>query len=128
MAIITLTKDNFEETITQNEIVLIDFWAEWCGPCKSFAPIYENVSKTHPTIIFAKVDIDSETELAQSFQVRSIPLLAVIKDKVVIFSEAGVLPQSALENLVQQAIDVDMQAVKKQIQEDIKKEEGDDKS
>lgn len=112
-----LTQANFDETIEKNEIVLIDFWAEWCGPCKSFSEIYETVSNDYPDIVFGKVDIESETELANDFNVRSIPLLMVLKQKVVIFLESGLLPAPAVHDLIAQAKQLDMTEVLKKIKE-----------
>ncbi len=112
MAIVHLTEKNFDSIIQHNPIVLIDFWAEWCGPCKSFAKIYEAVSELFPDIIFAKVNIDEEPSLKEDFQIMSIPQLVIFKDEVVIFSQAGLLPASALKDLVDQAKKVDVNGLK----------------
>ena len=91
MATVELTKDTFEQTIVDNDTVLVDFWAEWCGPCKSFAPVYEKVSEKYPDAVFAKVDTEAEPELSQYFQIRSIPTLMIFRDQVGIFSQPGAL-------------------------------------
>lgn len=117
MATVDLTKESFQETITGNDIVLIDFWAEWCGPCKSFAPIYDKVSESHPDIVFAKVDTEAQQELAQSFQIRSIPTLMIFREQIVIFSQAGMLPESALEELIGKAKELDMDKVRQEVAE-----------
>jgi thioredoxin 1 len=117
MATIELTKDNFEDTIVNNDIVLVDFWAEWCGPCKSFAPTYEKVSENHEGVVFSKVDTEAEQELASYFQIRSIPTLMIFRDKVGIFSQPGALPETALEDLVTQTKGLDMDAIRKEIEE-----------
>src|SRR5437588_11712278 len=108
MAVIELTKDNFEETILNNPTVLIDFWAPWCGPCRGFAPVYERVAEANPDVTFAKINTDEEQELSGAFQIRSIPTLMIFRDQVLLFSQAGALPQTALEELVQKVRDLDM--------------------
>ena len=115
MATQELTQQTFADTVGSNEIVLIDFWASWCGPCRTFAPVYENVSQDNPDIVFAKVDTEAEEGLAGYFQISSIPTLMAIRDGVVLYSQAGALPQPALENLVQAVRDVDMEDVRKQL-------------
>ena len=117
MATVNLTKDTFEETIVNNDIVLVDFWADWCGPCKSFAPTYEKVSEDHAGVVFAKVDTEAEQELASYFQIRSIPTLMIFRDQIGIFSQPGALPENALEDLIQQTKGLDMDAVRKEIEE-----------
>lgn len=111
MPTIDITKDTFQETIENNDLVIIDFWATWCGPCKSFAPIFESVSDKHTDIVFAKVDTEAQQELAASFQIRSIPTLMIIRERVVIFSEAGMLPETALEEVIGKAKELDMAMV-----------------
>ena len=115
MATTTLTKDTFEKTLDDNDIVLIDFWAEWCGPCKMFAPVYEKVSEAHPGVVFAKVDTEAEPELAGAFQIQSIPTLMAVRDKVVLYSQPGALPEQALEDIVRQVEAIDMEQVHQQI-------------
>src|SRR5947209_3370725 len=101
---ITLTKDNFDEIVNDNALIVIDFWAHWCGPCISFSPIFEQVATKYPNIVFAKVDIDKEQQLASDFNVRSIPQLVIMKEKIVIYSESGLLSIVALQNIIEQAI------------------------
>lgn len=117
MATVNLTKDTFEETVLNNDIVLVDFWADWCGPCKSFAPTYEKVSEKHEGVVFAKVDTQAEQELASYFQIRSIPTLMIFRDNIGIFSQPGALPENALEDLIGQAQGLDMDAVRREMAE-----------
>lgn len=117
MATLELTEQTFADTVSGNDIVLVDFWASWCGPCRTFAPVYENVSQDNPDIVFAKVDTEAEQGLAGYFQISSIPTLMAIRDGVVLYSQAGALPQPALENLVQAIRDVDMDDVRAKIAE-----------
>ncbi len=117
MAVIELNKDNFEETINNNDFVVVDFWAPWCGPCKSFAPTYEKVSEDHPNVVFAKINTEDEQEIAAHFQIRSIPTLMIFREHVIIFSEAGALPETAFRELVGKAGELDMAEVHKQIAE-----------
>lgn len=117
MATIELTADNFNETVEDNDIVLLDFWAEWCGPCRTFGPIYEKVSEQHGDLTFGKIDTDAQQELGAAFGIRSIPTLMVIRDGVMVFKQAGVLPEAALEDLITQVRDLDMDEVRAEIED-----------
>ena len=122
MATIELTNESFEKTVNENPMVIIDFWAPWCGPCKGFAPAYEKASEAHPDVVFAKVNTDEQQELAGSFGIRSIPTLMVFREKVILFQQAGALPGNALEQVISQAKSLDMAKV----HEDVKKQGGRD--
>ena len=117
MAVVELNKDNFEETISNNDFVIVDFWAPWCGPCKSFAPVYDAVSEKHDDVVFAKVNTEDQQELAASFQIRSIPTLMIFRDQIAIFSQAGMLPESALEEVITKTRELDMDQVRKEVEE-----------
>ena len=115
MPTIEATKDNFEELILNNDTVLVDFWAEWCGPCRMFAPVYEKLSEQHPDLVFAKVDTEAEPELAGYFQIRSIPTLMIFREKVILFSQPGALPEPVLTDVIGKVKTVDMEAVHAEI-------------
>ncbi|MFJ8582717.1 thioredoxin [Micromonospora sp. NPDC093277] len=117
MATVELTTANFEEVTERDGIVLLDFWAEWCGPCKRFAPVYERSSEKHPEIVFGKVDTEAQQELGAKFNISSIPTVMAIKDGVIVFAQPGALPESALENLIEQVEKLDMDEVRKQMVE-----------
>lgn len=113
MAVKSLKTADFDSTISSNDIVILDFWAPWCGPCKSFAPVFEAVSEEHPDITFAKINTDEENELAGHFGIRSIPTLMVFRERVIVFQQAGALPKAALNDLISQIRALDMAEVKR---------------
>jgi thioredoxin len=115
VATVELTKDNFEQTVNENPMVIVDFWAPWCGPCRGFAPVYEKASDTHKDVVFAKVNTDEQQELAGAFQIRSIPTLMVFREKVILFQQAGALPGNALEQVITQAKSLDMTKVHQEV-------------
>ncbi|TDB94250.1 thioredoxin [Actinomadura sp. 7K534] len=113
MATVTLTAENFDEVAQGDGIVMVDFWADWCGPCKRFAPVYERSADKHDDIVFAKVDTDAEPDLAQRFGIRSIPTLMAIRDGMIVFAEPGAVPESVLENVIEQVRGLDMEDVRR---------------
>ena len=115
MAVVELTKENFEQVVTSNPTVVVDYWAPWCGPCRGFAPVFEQVSAEHPDVVFAKVNTDEEQEIAAHFQIRSIPTLMVFRDQIIVFSQPGALAKGAFQQVVQKAKEIDMDEVRKQI-------------
>ncbi len=117
MATVALTKENFEQVVTGNDMVVVDFWAPWCAPCRSFAPTYEAASETHADMIFAKVNTEEEQELAAAFNIRSIPTLMLFREQVILYAEPGALPPAALEDILGKAKAIDMDAVHKEIAE-----------
>jgi thioredoxin 1 len=117
VATVALNKDNFTQTITDNETVIVDFWAEWCGPCRTFAPTFEQASEKHDDIVFAKVDTEDQQELAYSFGIRSIPTLMVFRDQILLYNEPGALPPEVFEDLIGQVKALDMDDVRRQIAE-----------
>ncbi|MBD0839902.1 thioredoxin family protein [Streptomyces sp. TRM68416] len=112
MPTVELTKDNFEETVTGSDILLIDFWAAWCGPCRMFGPVYEKASERHPDIVFGKVDTEAQPELAGAFRISSIPTLMAVRERTVLYAQPGALPPQALEELIGKIRAVDMEEVR----------------
>ncbi|MQB01282.1 MAG: thiol reductase thioredoxin [Actinobacteria bacterium] len=117
MATIALDQDNFNKTIDENDLVLIDFWASWCGPCLRFAPIYEAASEKHPDAVFAKLDTESQPEVAGAFNIMSIPTLMIFRDQILLYAQPGAIPQEALEDLIAQAKALDMDDVRRKVAE-----------
>ncbi len=112
MAMVTVTSDNFEQTVTAGGIVLVDFWAAWCGPCRRFAPVFEQAAEGHPDITFGKVDTEAEPDLGERFGISSIPTLMAIRDGVIVYAEPGALPGPALENIIEQVRGLNMDEVR----------------
>ncbi|MFN3884312.1 MAG: thioredoxin [Rhodocyclaceae bacterium] len=123
MATIQLTSQNFKDVINNNDIVIIDFWADWCGPCRSFAPTFEAAAEKYPEIAFCKVNTEEEREMAAGFNIRSIPTLMVFRDQIILYAEAGALPPAALDQLIEQVKALDMDAVRAEIEAEIAAEE-----
>jgi thioredoxin len=117
VATVELNRSNFEQVVTGNDIVIVDFWAAWCGPCRSFEPVFEAASEQHQDIVFGKVNSDDEQELAAAFSIRSIPYVMLLREKVVLFAQAGALPAEGLESVIRQARALDMAQVHKEVAE-----------
>jgi len=117
MATVELTSENFEDTVRKNDIVIVDFWAPWCGPCRGFAPVFDAASEKHPDIVFAKVNADEQQELAAAFAIRSIPFVLLLRENIIVFAQAGALPGEGLESVIEQARALDMAQVHKEVAE-----------
>ena len=115
MSSIAITKENFEDVINKNPMIIIDFWAPWCGPCKNFGPVFEAISDKYPDIVFAKVNTEEQQEIGGMFQIRSIPTLMIFRDQIIIFAQPGALPGAALEEIIGKAKELDMDQVRAEI-------------
>jgi len=122
MAIVNLTKDTFRDIVSENETVLIDFWAPWCGPCRQFAPVFDSMSEQHPDVVFAKVNTEEEQELAGHFNIRSIPTLMAFRQQIIVFVQPGALPPAGLATVIEKVGELDMDDVRRQIAEQAKAE------
>jgi len=117
MATVDVTADNFNEIITNNDFVIVDFWAPWCGPCKGFAPLYDELSEKYPDIVFAKVNTEEQQALAGEFQIRSIPTIMIFREQIIMFSQPGAPQGSQMEQIIEQVQGLDMNEVKKDIEQ-----------
>ena len=115
MALVNLTEKNFNENVENNNIVIIDFWAPWCGPCRSFAPVYEKTAEQYPDILFGKVNTEEEQGLGGYFQIRSIPTIMILREKIAVFQQAGVIPEEALKDIISQVQALDMDKVRQEV-------------
>lgn len=115
MAVMEITKENFEQVVIENDFVILDYWAPWCGPCRSFAPVYEKVAEDYPDVVFAKINTEEEQEIAAHFQIRSIPTLMIMREQVILFNQAGALPESSLREVLDKAKSLDMDEVRSEI-------------
>jgi len=118
VATIEVTKDNIEETISKNEMVILDFWAEWCGPCKSFAPVFEAASQKYPDVVFGKINTEEQQELAAQFQIRSIPNVMLFREQVMLFTQPGAMPATGIDSVIAQAKALDMAKIRQEIAEE----------
>jgi thioredoxin len=118
VATIEVTKDNIEETISKNEMVILDFWAEWCGPCKSFAPVFETASQKYPDVVFGKINTEEQQELAAQFQIRSIPNVMLFREQVMLFTQPGAMPATGIDSVIAQAKALDMAKIRQEIAEE----------
>ena len=118
VATLEVTQENFHQVVSENNMVLVDFWASWCGPCRSFAPVYEATAEKFPEIVFAKINTEEQQELAAYFQIRSIPTLMIFRDKILIFSQPGSLPAAALGQVIEKAKALDMDEVRREIEKE----------
>ncbi|MFI9308185.1 thioredoxin [Streptomyces triculaminicus] len=121
---VELTKDNFDEVVAGSGFVLIDFWAEWCGPCRQFGPVFERAAQKHDDLVFAKVDTESQPELAAAFEITSIPTLMIVRDNIAVYAQPGALPEPALEDVIRQARALDMDEVKASVVQAQEKAQG----
>jgi len=117
MATVDVTKENFEEIVTKNSLVILDFWAAWCGPCKAFAPAFEAASEKYPDVVFGKINAEEQQELAGHFQIRSIPNVMLFRDQIVLFSQPGAMPPAGIDSVIEQARALDMNKVRAEIAE-----------
>lgn len=125
MGTVNMTSENFEQTLEENDIVILDFWAAWCGPCKQFGPIFEQASEEHPDVLFGKVNTEEQQSLAASFGIRSIPTVAIFREQIPIFSQPGMLPQKALEEILKQVKELDMEEVRAEYEKAMAEQEAD---